>query len=288
MKCDAWRGEVTAFPAGIRVPQGRRVAVDWAGLVRALSSPIVRPDIAADPAAKQRLPAWSPCVFSEDRRSLARARSVCAIVLDYDAGDPPDRELARWAPWARILHTSWSHAEDAPRYRIVLPLAHPVRAERWGRVWAWAWRHSGGRIDRSCKDPSRAYFRPALRGPGAAWRVEVCAGDACDLDAETLPPGLDERSERPPPPPPAYDPHPTIAALQRRRHLAADPSARLSAGLGAGGVASGAGSGSRVDRIPCPQCARPSVWFWVDPVKASGATCKHRESCGWYGPVDVL
>lgn len=288
MNVDAWRGEVTAFPAGIRVTQGRRVAVDWRGLVRALSSPIVRPDIAADPAAKQRLPAWSPCVFADDRRSLARARSVCAVVLDYDAGDPCDRELARWGPWARVLHSSWSHAEDAPRFRIVVPLAHPVRAERWGRVWAWAWRHSGGRIDRACKDPSRAYFRPALRGHNSPWRLEVVEGDVLDLDAETLPPAPDERPERPPVPAPTWDPHPTIAAAQRRRHLAADPAARLAHGLGAGGVASGAGSGARVDRVACPQCARPSVWFWVDPVKASGASCKHRESCGWYGPVDAL
>lgn len=107
--------------------------------------------------------AWSPATF-DGKRAKENAVAVCALVLDYDDGaDPVDatRDLdARGVCY--ILHTTHSHTPDAPKFRVVLPLARPVAACDWPSFYERAARHFGqGKTDASCKDASRLYFLPA-------------------------------------------------------------------------------------------------------------------------------
>jgi P4 family phage/plasmid primase-like protien len=107
--------------------------------------------------------AWAPATFNGSR-AKASAREVCALVLDYDDGAEPleaSRQLDERG-LCYILHTTHSHAPDAPKFRIVLPLAQPVSAENWPGFYERAARHFGqGQEDKSCKDASRLYFLPA-------------------------------------------------------------------------------------------------------------------------------
>ena len=71
------------------------------------------------------------------------------------------------------------------------------------------------------------------------------------------------------------------ATKTERKPLTADERRR------AGEMAGGRVSGASVKAVPCPKCQRRSVWWYVDPGGHTwtGAACKHRESCGWAGPI---
>jgi hypothetical protein len=88
-------------------------------------------------------PGWSPTVFDEDGpRSKDRAKAVSLIVLDVEKGkgegdkSPPPLEEALTVcelvqGWAAIGHTTHSHTQDNPRYRLVL---RPDRDMRTGEL----------------------------------------------------------------------------------------------------------------------------------------------------------
>lgn len=118
---------------------------------------------------KLRTPMWSPASF-DGPRSNANAIEICAAVLDYDDGTTPEAAVIPWAGFHLILHTSWNHTPDHPRFRLILPLAAPVPAAQWSAAWSWVAARAVGSPDGQCKDPARAYFVPALR-PGAWGRV---------------------------------------------------------------------------------------------------------------------
>ena len=85
-------------------------------------------------------------------------------MLDYDDGADPmeaTRQLDE-SGVCYIIHSSHSHTPDAPKFRIVIPLARPVSAEVWPDFYARGARFFGqGKTDEKCKDASRLYFLPA-------------------------------------------------------------------------------------------------------------------------------
>ena len=132
--------------------EGRLSRADFAAL---LTTHTARP--AKDGAA------WAPATFN-GKRAKANARQVCALVLDYDGGAAP---LDAVRPLDErgvcyILHTTHSHTPDAPKFRVVIPLARPVSAEVWPDFYPRAARFFGqGKTDEKCKDASRLYFLPS-------------------------------------------------------------------------------------------------------------------------------
>ena len=202
-----------------------------AGLVRALTT---FPVLAVE--NKLALPAWSPARF---RRGAARkagaVEDVSCLVLDFDAGDPDDA-LAVWADHLVVMHTTWSHTPEAPRFRLVVPLIRPVPLISWARAWAWAVDRAPG-ADVACKDPSRLYFRPALPRPDAPHRTEVRVGALLDV-LDVLP--------EPPPAAPAVRLHaPELCVPARLRdsavrgRLMTDPASRERAAADAGATITG-------------------------------------------------
>lgn len=269
-----------------------RVETTWEGVVRALSRPVVRTDLAGRIArgqspdkVKRLLPAWSPATFRGERRCADEVLDVGLLVLDYDGGASIDDELDRWCGYRLALHTSWSHTLVLPKFRVVLPLQVPIAGDCWGGVYAWALRHTGRVADTKCSDPSRLYFRPALKAHDAPWRFEVCEGIS-----------LDVREHAVPPPPPA--PRKPLAAVtawtpgaadrEMRRRLREEPAAREALALAIGARLTGSGPDQRASGIRCPACGARSVWFLVEPAKQRRAYCNHRNTCGWNGPLEEL
>lgn len=181
--------------------------VSWAALVRALSVPRPLP-----PEGKRALPGWSPGWFSvaqlafgpppESRPLPPRARptgaarleaaalAMSALVLDFDKQVPPLPVIL--APWRGALahaHTSSSHTPEAPRWRLVLPLARPVRPAFYRAALRWAWNRSaavGAEPDRSTADACRLWFVPAV-ATGGTFEAHEQPGtplDPLDLAAE--------------------------------------------------------------------------------------------------------
>ena len=137
-----------------------------------------------DASNKSGLPGWSPATFAENRRAKKDVEAVHALVLDYDDGTPIEQALEVWGSFLGLLHTTWSHTEEKPRFRVVAVLSRPVTAEEHAVLWAWAERRassSGHRVDPSCKDPSRLWFMPGVPN-GGAYFMRLFEGELLDVE----------------------------------------------------------------------------------------------------------
>jgi len=246
--------------------------------------------------AKTRLACWSPTAYRpHETRGARGVEHVSCIVLDYDDGTTIEDAVAAWGRWPLIVHTSWSHTDAHPRFRLVLALAEAVPGEAWLRAWTWARERSGGHIDEACKDPSRLYLRPAIPRRDTPYRAFVRddGGPLLTVDWRSLedPRGGERWNSgttstvgaraasngkvRAP-----EDLARQIARLRLRTDRATRE--RAAQWLNARIV------GRRAERVLCPGCGRLSVWFWVEPGRQSTAICNHRNSCGWWGHLDEL
>jgi hypothetical protein len=119
--------------------------------------------------AKRDLRLWSPAVYRPGtrERGTRNVTHVSCLVLDYDDGTPMEEASLLFEPWFHIVHSTWSHSEEHPKFRLVLPLAFPIPAADWGAVWAWAEDRAHSAIDPSMKSPAANYALPAV--PHAEW-----------------------------------------------------------------------------------------------------------------------
>lgn len=248
-------------------------------LVEMLTTPITTRNL----TDKRRLPMWSPVKLFPLRRAKVNVKSISCLVLDYDDGTLVEDALERWSPWYCILHTSWSHTEDHHRFRVILPLQRDVTPEEYPALWRWAEMHSGREVDKKCKDSSRAYAVPAVDADDAEhvarFRAEVTAGDLLSPDQVIpLAPKL---------PPKKVFPTVKLRDLTSTHHL---EQVHLSAEdrAAVGHTLHGVVTEESVRLVECPRCRRESVWWWVEPGQFALATCNHKRSCGWSGPVAAL
>lgn len=231
---------------------------------------------------KDSLPLWSPAAYREDgKRQKADVESVSMLVLDYDDGTAIADAEGVWGPWAHVVYTTPSHQADAPRFRVVLPLAEPVVASEWLRVWLWAEQRAGKAIDKSCKDQSRMYFGHGGEDPKVGYAVARLDRPLLWVDLERLP-KIPPRPQWTPLPRP---PRRTISAFEAmdeaHRLLRTCPDTRRRAGeLAGGSVTEG-----NIRGVACPKCGRPSVWWPIEPLKVPTAMCSHRKTCDWTGPI---
>jgi hypothetical protein len=132
---------------------------------------------------KRRGRCWSPTKYADGvtSRGNAGVESVSCLVFDCDRV-PPDEERLAGVYW--IGHTTWSHTPQAPRWRVVIPLARAVPAAQWRDVWLRARAALCPEADPSCKDPSRAYWLPSHNG-GVSAKTARHTGPL--LDPSTLP-----------------------------------------------------------------------------------------------------
>lgn len=256
-------------------PKGRLVTLD--ALVRALLTVRVLPDV----TDKRALPAWSPARFIGETRRAIDVVELSCLVLDLDGGDV-SAVTNTWSDVSHVLHSTWSHTEESPRFRLVVPLAKPVPVASWSSAWAWATARTPT-ADPACKDPSRLYFRPAIRNVDQQHLARLTDGPVLDvLPKLTASPNRARAvSSR------ACVPARQLEHVVRQR-LATDPGTRERVAAELGAPVVGVGDGRRAEHLPCPLCGRASVWFLVNPRRQRRAYCHHRNSCGWNGPLETL
>lgn len=133
-------------------------------------------------SAKRDLRLWSPALYrpGADKRGSENVTHVSCLVLDYDDGTPIADASMTWSTWFHIVHTTWSHTAEHPKFRVVLPLAFPVPAEDWAKVWSWAEEIARFEIDPSMKSPAANYALPAV--PHRAWPREAFSRPGAILD----------------------------------------------------------------------------------------------------------
>lgn len=126
---------------------------------------------------KDKVPLFSPAEFENGQRSKKNATRLSMFVLDIDNpqckdGDPPvtmhdvccalvEKNLKH------VLASSWSHSLEWPKFRVILPLAHPIKKEYWSK-WAPAALEASGletfrhAMDTSClKNTAAIYYFPS-------------------------------------------------------------------------------------------------------------------------------
>jgi uncharacterized protein (DUF927 family) len=150
----------------------------WADVRRRLSQHQERP-------TKIGAQAWSPTKYKPGAtRKNGGVESISCAVLDIDNGTPLADVRGKLDGYAFLAHSSFSHTDEHPKYRIILPLNTPSPADNWPLHWARINHWLGNINDPTTKDQARIYFIPC-HPPGSQPFVEV--GQGKPLDIEELP-----------------------------------------------------------------------------------------------------
>jgi hypothetical protein len=133
----------------------QRQVLSWVDLVERLTTFLAR-------RAKDG-PLWSPAAYPAGAtRSNDNVIAVSAFVLDVDTGARPEVFARLFDAYAHVIHSTWSHACDLPRWRAVFPLSESIRGPQWSDVYFKLATHLGkGQADLSCRDAARMYFLPS-------------------------------------------------------------------------------------------------------------------------------
>lgn len=223
--------------------------------------------------------------FRENHRSNATFEAASIVALDVEKGPTTREAHETFKTYRHLIYTTWSHRLEAPRFRLVLPLARDVDAKEYKLLWMILAKRLGVGADPQTKDLARALFFPAIRPDGRkasakAWtEVPLLEPDALLIEALKL---ITPKPSRRPLPPVSV---PDFAARKEAQlRLNTDTETRRRAGEWLQGQV----RGNRVEGVNCPQCGRPSVWFWIEPGRMKTAACNHKNSCGWWGHLDGL
>lgn len=154
---------LSLYPQGITSVLPRAVVVKSDAEITRL---FTHPSRLSDNATKRRIPCWSPTIYAPNsKRSNDNVNQLTALVYDFDETSLTPKAVhdALKGKLAHVVHTSWSHTDDAPRFRLVIFLEEALSPARFTRAWAscLAWLGYTAEADRKCKDASRLYLLPA-------------------------------------------------------------------------------------------------------------------------------
>jgi len=179
-------------------PQGKRHPATWEELAARLASPLDAPN-------KEALPGWSLAIFADDYRREDNVREVHALCFDVD--EEPRCSLgelrAILEPYRALIHSTYRHTPEAPRWRVMVLTSRPMTAEEYTTAWSTFRRTVLGSVGvgSAAKDPSRFWYQPG-HAPGAPYDHAVTGGPALDVDALLTEPRQDAPDPAPPPAPP--------------------------------------------------------------------------------------
>lgn len=150
-----------------------------------------------DTAATKDGMCFSPVAYPRGvTRGKAYVESVSCLALDFDHLTPERwvEIVCKLAPLASVAYTTYSHTDEAPRWRVVLPLVASVPAAQWPEVFARVrvWLPDA---DRQCGDCSRLYYLPS-HPAGGAWETAANVEGEW-LDVRELPEAPKPRPRKP-------------------------------------------------------------------------------------------
>ncbi|MEM8930842.1 MAG: hypothetical protein AAGE94_06695 [Acidobacteriota bacterium] len=147
-------------------------------------------------APKRDLRLWSPALYPPaSRRGGEHVEHLSCLVLDYDVGVGVGDASATWEEFFHIVHTTWSHTVTVPKFRLILPLAAPVRPADWRRVYEWAQARTGDAVDPTGKGVGTTFALPAVASADQPRTAFSSPGPLLDARLEGL---IDEPAEPPP------------------------------------------------------------------------------------------
>ena len=155
---------------------------------------------------------WMPADIEPGPRTAERVKSVSLLVLDVEAEaenidgekkiigpEPPvsdamSAEIGLWG-WRCILHTSFNHAADNPRYRLTFDLSRPLTPEELKPLGLHVadLLGIGDCVDTGCLEAARLFYLPRCPAdrqtlfyhadiPGVALPVDELIADAARIN----------------------------------------------------------------------------------------------------------
>ena len=182
----------------------KSLSIDWSRL----SERLARCDIGDKDGS-----GWMPADIELGQRTAERVKSVSALVFDCEAKaetvegekkiigpEPPapDAMLAEvvLSGWRCILHTSYNHTAEHPRYRLTFDLARPLAPEEVKPLGLYVAAILGiaDCIDTGCLEPARLFYLPRCAADrkdlfrhaetkGIALPVDELLAEAAQIDA---------------------------------------------------------------------------------------------------------
>jgi len=83
------------------------------------------------------------------------------VVLDCDGGISFKDAAAKLEGYEAVIHTTYSHTKDFPKFRAVLPLAEPIRPDQIKPFFDFMQERFDNKLDRACMEPARMFYLPA-------------------------------------------------------------------------------------------------------------------------------
>ncbi len=108
--------------------------------------------------------AWIPCSVRDISagRSTSNMEQVYFLVLDIDSGMSVAEVKSGISGYEAVIHSSFSHTKEKPKWRVVLPLKEALPAHEISKVFDHFQVLFNGQLDGACgHDPSRLYYLPA-------------------------------------------------------------------------------------------------------------------------------
>jgi KaiC/GvpD/RAD55 family RecA-like ATPase len=129
--------------------------IEWSDWVASIQTPTEWPNI----DNKELAPAHAFARFN-GRRNRENCIEVTALMLDYDDESSVAPVWDRAKEFDAVIHSTHSHTDEKPKFRLAVPLSRPVPAAEWPEFWNAAAARFGGKPDQAAKDCSRAWFVP--------------------------------------------------------------------------------------------------------------------------------
>jgi hypothetical protein len=113
---------------------------------------------------KTECPLWSGAVFKpgSTTKDAANVKEITVAILDIDGGFSLEEIEALVSGYRYLIHSSYSHRPDQPRFRVYLPLIEPVAAEDWEDISSRINQMFDGKICSCFKNPAQFYFYPSI------------------------------------------------------------------------------------------------------------------------------
>lgn len=108
--------------------------------------------------------AWIPCstIDPAGKRTQENMYEAYCVVLDIDSGMEFDDVKSRIEGFEAVIHSSYSHSPEKPKWRVILPLAQPIPAKEVGKVFDSFQERFDGQLDPVCgHDSAHLYYTPA-------------------------------------------------------------------------------------------------------------------------------
>lgn len=87
--------------------------------------------------------------------------NAIGIDIEHKTEEQIETALATLEPFEYVIYTTYSHTDDDPRYRVVIPFSVRVHPSKWPEVWAAVNKFVGYINDPSTKDAGRLNFLPS-------------------------------------------------------------------------------------------------------------------------------